>query len=136
MLEGKVAIVTGAAMGMGEATARVFAAESSVSSIGLRPYVVYGPGRDQGLTSAPTLAMRAAARGEPYTIAYSGVSQLQYGAYAAAAFVAATRASYEGATVVNLPGIAASIDEVIEEIIRFAPGAEIDVDGPPLSVRG
>jgi nucleoside-diphosphate-sugar epimerase len=115
-----------------EETARVFAAENSVSSIGLRPYVVYGPGRDQGLTSAPTLAMRAAAQGEPYTIGYSGVSQLQYGADAAAAFVAAARTSYDDAAVVNLPGVKASIDEIVEEIVRVVPDARIDVDGEPL----
>ena len=115
-----------------EETARVFADENSISSIGLRPYVVYGPGRDQGLTSAPTLAMRAAAQGEPYTIGYSGVSQLQYGADAAAAFIAAARASYDGATVVNLPGVTASIDEIVEEIVRVAPDARIEIDGPPL----
>jgi nucleoside-diphosphate-sugar epimerase len=115
-----------------EETARVFAAENSVWSIGLRPYVVYGPGRDQGLTSAPTLAMRAAAQGEPYTIGYSGVSQLQYGADAAAAFVAAARTSYDDAAVVNLPGVKASIDEIVEEIVRVVPDARIDVDGEPL----
>ena len=115
-----------------EETARVFAADNGVSSIGLRPYVVYGPGRDQGLTSAPTLAMRAAAQGEPFTIGYSGVSQLQYGADAAAAFVAAARTSYAGATVVNLPGITASVHEIVEEIVRVVPGAAIDVEGQPL----
>jgi nucleoside-diphosphate-sugar epimerase len=115
-----------------EETARVFAAENSVSSIGLRPYVVYGPGRDQGLTSAPTLAMRAAALGEPYTIGYSGVSQLQYAADAAAAFIAAARTTYDDAAVVNLPGVTASIDEIVEEIVRVVPDARIDVDGRPL----
>jgi len=39
-----------------ESTAAVFFAESGVSSIGLRPHTVYGVGRDQGLTSAPTVA--------------------------------------------------------------------------------
>ncbi len=115
-----------------EESARVFAAENSVSSIGLRPYVVYGPGRDQGLTSAPTLAMRAAAQGEPYTIGYSGVSQLQYGADAAAAFIATARTTYDDAAVVNLPGVTASIDEIVEEIVRVVPDARIAVDGQPL----
>ena len=35
-------------------------------SVGLRPHTVYGVGRDQGLTSAPTTAMLAAAAGVPY----------------------------------------------------------------------
>ena len=48
-----------------EGMARVYAADAGLPSIGLRPYVVYGPGRDQGMTSGPTMAMLAAARGEP-----------------------------------------------------------------------
>ena len=79
-----------------EESARVFAAETGLASIGLRPYVVYGPGRDQGLTSAPTLAMEAAARGEGYVLPYSGRSQLQYAPDVAAAFVAAARDGERG----------------------------------------
>jgi UDP-glucuronate 4-epimerase len=96
-----------------EETARVFAAESGVSSIGLRPYVVYGPGRDQGLTSAPTQAMLAAARGDRFVIPYSGRSQLQYAPDIAAAFVAATRTPFSGATVLNVPGVTVSVDEIV-----------------------
>ncbi|HZR95010.1 MAG TPA: NAD-dependent epimerase/dehydratase family protein [Gaiellaceae bacterium] len=115
-----------------EESARVFHAENGLSSIGLRPYVGYGPGRDQGLTSAPTMAMRAAARGEPFTIGFTGTSQLQYGPDAAAAFVAAARASYDGATVVNLPGVTASVDEIVEEIHAVVPDAAVAVEGGPL----
>ena len=50
-----------------EGIARVYRADAGVSSIGLRPYVVYGLGRDQGMTSGPTAAMLAAARGEAST---------------------------------------------------------------------
>lgn len=117
-----------------EEAARIFAAEGGLTSIGLRPYVVYGPGRDQGLTSAPTLAMEAAARGGRYTIPYSGRSQLQFASDAAAAFVAAARAPVEGATVLNLPGVTASMDEIVAAIERAVPEAAstIDVTGPPL----
>src|SRR6185295_20348913 len=34
-----------------EGTARIYWADDGVPSIGLRLYVVYGPGRDQGMTS-------------------------------------------------------------------------------------
>ena len=76
-----------------EESARVFAADADLPSIGLRPYVVYGPGRDQGLTSAATQAMLAAVRGEAFVVPYSGRSQLQYAPDAAAAFVAAARSA-------------------------------------------
>jgi nucleoside-diphosphate-sugar epimerase len=39
-----------------EGTAERYFEDYGVSSIGLRPHTVYGPGRDQGLTSAPTVA--------------------------------------------------------------------------------
>jgi UDP-glucuronate 4-epimerase len=46
-----------------EGAAGVYWADAGIASIGLRPYVVYGPGRDTGVTSEPTLAMQAAAAG-------------------------------------------------------------------------
>ena len=117
-----------------EESARVFAAEAGLASIGLRPYVVYGPGRDQGLTSAPTLAMEAAARGEGYVLPYSGRSQLQYAPDVAAAFVAAARATASGAEVVNVPGVTASAEDVVAAIERAVPEVRgrIEVTGPPL----
>src|SRR6266511_2250281 len=51
-----------------EGTARIYWLDDELPSVGLRPYVVYGPGRDQGVTAAPTLAMEAAARGDGYHI--------------------------------------------------------------------
>src|SRR5512133_2726955 len=42
-----------------EGTARIYWQDDGIASIGLRPYVVYGAGRDQGLTSGPTKAMLA-----------------------------------------------------------------------------
>ena len=53
-----------------EGLARVYAEERELPSLGIRPYVVYGPGRDQGMTSTPTQAMAAAARGESFRITY------------------------------------------------------------------
>jgi nucleoside-diphosphate-sugar epimerase len=49
-----------------EGSARIYWQESQVASVGLRPLIVYGGGRDQGTTSSPTLAMAAAARGEAF----------------------------------------------------------------------
>lgn len=117
-----------------EGAARVFAMESGLSSIGLRPHVVYGAGRDQGLTSAPTFAMEAAAHGLGYTIAYSGRCEMQYAPDVAAAFIAAARASFSGATVVNVPGTSVLIEEVVAEIERAVPevAGRIEINGPPL----
>ncbi len=104
-----------------EGTARVYFADDGVSSIGIRPYVVYGPGRDQGMTAGPTLAMAAAARGEGYEIAYGGRAQYDYARDVGAAFAAAGRASHTGAGVFNFPGARAHMREVVSAIEAAAP---------------
>ena len=48
----------------GEGCARAYFEDHGIGSVGLRPLVVYGPGRSVGLTAGPTLACRAAAQGE------------------------------------------------------------------------
>ena len=87
-----------------EGTARRYFEDYGVSSVGLRPHTVYGPGRDQGLTSAPTAAMVAAAKGEAFTIPFGGALQFQYSADAGEAFVRASEAGAKGASVHNLDG--------------------------------
>jgi nucleoside-diphosphate-sugar epimerase len=99
-----------------EATATVYLAENAVSSTGLRPHTVYGVGRDQGVTSAPTTAMLAAAAGTAFTIPYGGAAQLQLARDAARAFVGASLAEREGAAVHNLPGRRVSVEEIIATI--------------------
>lgn len=117
-----------------EGTARVFALDSAVNSIGLRPFVVYGPGRDQGMTSAATLAMAAAARDEGYEMPFSGRSEMQYAPDVAAAFIAAARAPFTGATVLNVPGVSALMEEIVAEIEHAAPAVRgrITITGEPL----
>jgi nucleoside-diphosphate-sugar epimerase len=115
-----------------EGMARVYAADHGLPSIGLRPYVVYGPGRDQGMTSGPTMAMLAAARGEAYAIGYSGTAQYDYAPDVARAFVLAAGAEREDAAVYNAPGVAASMEDVVAAIHRVAPDAEITWSGDPL----
>jgi UDP-glucuronate 4-epimerase len=109
-----------------EGSARIYWQDSDVSSIGLRPYVVYGVGRDQGLTSEPTKAMAAAAKGRGHAIPYSGRSQMQYAPDVAAAFIAAARADWRGARVLNVPGPSVSVAEVvgvIEDVVPEVAGA-------------
>jgi nucleoside-diphosphate-sugar epimerase len=115
-----------------EGTARIYAAEDGVASVGLRPFTVYGPGRDQGLTAGPTLAMAAAVRGEPYRIAFGGRTQLHYAADVARAFVQAARSAPDGAKTFNLGGPATAIADLVAAIEAEVPGADISVDDVPL----
>jgi UDP-glucuronate 4-epimerase len=117
-----------------EGTAARYSADYGVSSVGLRPHTLYGPGRDQGLTSAPTAAMIAAAKGEEFRIPFGGSLQLQYTADAGEAFVRASEAGAEGASVHNLDGPVASVEEIIAAIEQAAPEAagRITADEEPL----
>ena len=90
-----------------EGTARIYWLDDGISSIGLRPYIVYGPARDQGMTSQPTKAMLAAALGRPHHIPFGGRSVYQYTEDTARAFIQAARSSFEGAGAFNLGGTVA-----------------------------
>jgi nucleoside-diphosphate-sugar epimerase len=115
-----------------EGMARVYAAERGLPSIGLRPYVVYGPGRDQGMTSGPTAAMLAAVRGEPYTIGFTGPAQYDYAPDVGRAFLTAASSVRGGAAVYNAPGVAATVDEIVAAIRAVAPDAVISASGDAL----
>jgi len=106
-----------------EGTARVYWNDDDVASIGIRPYVVYGPGRDQGLTSGPSLAMEAAARGDGHTIAYGGTAQYDFAPDVGRAFALAARAAADGAHVANFPGVPSTMQEVVDAIEAAAPAA-------------
>jgi UDP-glucuronate 4-epimerase len=111
-----------------EGTARVYWGEHGLPSMGLRPYIVYGPGRDTGMTAGPTLAMAAAVRGEPATIGWSSRSTFNYAPDAARAFVDAARAAKEGAAVYNIPGVNVPTSDVVAAIQAEVPGAKIAID--------
>ena len=104
-----------------EGTAKIYWQDYRLRSVGLRPYVVYGPGRDQGMTSTPTKAMLAAALERPYRISYGGSVVFQHADDAAAAFIAAARADGVGAPVYNLGGTFASMEKLVAAIEAGVP---------------
>jgi nucleoside-diphosphate-sugar epimerase len=87
-----------------EGNARVYYHDHGLSSIGLRPWTVYGVGRDFGMTSEPTKAIKALALDRPYAISYGGWQDMQYVEDVAAVFVRALEAPYRGAKSYNLRG--------------------------------
>jgi len=117
-----------------EASARVFHAERGLHSIGIRPLTVYGVGRDQGLTSDPTRAMKAAVVGRPFDIRFSGITDYQFVADTAAAFLACADHGPAGAHVYNLEGEAVDMDRVVTLIKTHRPEARITVGGAPIPI--
>ena len=117
-----------------EGLARSYHADHGIGSVGLRPFVVYGAGRKVGVSSGPSLACRAAVRGEPYTIPFTGRTGLVYVDDVVRAFAAALTPARAGAYVFDMPGVVVSMDELIAEIRRQVPAARIDAKGPPLPI--
>ncbi len=106
-----------------EQAARVYWETGGIASIGLRPHSAYGPGRDQGVTSKPTLAMIAAAGGRPYHVDFGGSYQFQFVEDVAAAFIAAARAERPGADVFSIGGPRIGVEEIVEIIAGLEPGS-------------
>ncbi len=107
-----------------EGTARIYWQDDGIASIGLRPYTIYGPARDQGLTSSPTQAMLAAARGESFHIAYGGTNGFQYVDDIAKIFILAAQTTHFGAGVFNIQGQVASMQAIIEAIEKTEPSVK------------
>jgi UDP-glucuronate 4-epimerase len=106
-----------------EGAARVYWRDGGVASIGLRPHVVYGPGRDHGMTAGPTLAMAAAVRGERYEIPFGGRAQFQYAPEVAEMFIDAARSARDGAEVRNVGGPSEHVRDVVAAIAATLPEA-------------
>ena len=106
-----------------ELNARVYWLDQGISSVGLRPWTVYGVGRDFGVTSEPTLAIQSAAKGKAYAISYGGLQDLQYADDVAATFLASLAMPFEGAEAFNIRGAVVSIEEFVNVLETVAPEA-------------
>lgn len=108
-----------------EQTACVYWQDWQVGSVGLRPYVVYGVGRDQGMTSGPAKAILAAVAGRPYQLKFDGPVALQYVDDVARMFIGAARSGYAGAAACNLRNDVLTIADFMAVLRAEAPGAQL-----------
>jgi len=116
-----------------EQIARVYSDDWGVASVGIRPGVVYGVGRDQGLTSKTTFAVLAAAEGKPYEVPFSGGVSWLYAGEAASAFIHAVARERAGAPVFDMNGVYAPVEEGLRILRQLAPSAAISSSGQPLA---
>jgi nucleoside-diphosphate-sugar epimerase len=106
-----------------ELNARVYWLDNGVSSVGLRPWTVYGVGRDFGMTSEPTKAIKSVAAGRPYRISYGGLQDLQYVGDVAGTFLRALTAPFTGADAFNVRGAVEPIESFVAILRGVAPEA-------------
>ncbi len=106
-----------------EGNARIYFQDHGLSSIGLRPWTVYGVGRDFGMTSEPTKAIKSLALGRSYHITYGGWQDLQYVDDVAKTFVRCLEAPYQGAKSYNLRGHVVDLPEFRRALCEVEPAA-------------
>jgi len=107
-----------------EDTAKIYHQDHGVTSTALRPYTVYGLGRDQGLTSEPTVAMYNAARGEPSHMTFGGAMQFHFASDVARQFIEAADNRLGGAYAFNLGTPPVAVSDVAAMISEIA-GVEV-----------
>ncbi len=104
-----------------ELNARVYHLDHGVNSVGLRPWTVYGVGRDFGVTSEPTRAIEALARGESFAISYGGLQDFQYVDDVAAIFLKVLTDPFEGAEAYNVRGEVVPIERFVSTLEEVVP---------------
>ena len=105
---------------------------SGLPNIGIRPGIVYGIGRDQGMTSKTTISLLAAAACKPYTIPFSGPISALYAGEVASAFIKAVSKDQEGSYVFDMNGTYSNVEKWVEIINKIQPNAKISINGDPL----
>ena len=107
-----------------EGNARVYFQDHAISSVGLRPCTVYGVGRDFGMTSEPTKAIKSIAIGRPYHITYGGWQDMQYVEDVAGVFVRCLVAPYQGAKAYNIRGAVIDMPALHRAMCEADPSAQ------------
>ncbi len=106
-----------------EGNARIYFQDSGISSIGLRPWTVYGVGRDLGMTSEPTKAIKAVLLGRPYQINFGGWTDFQYVDDVAKTFVNCLERPYTGSKSYNLRGAVVTMTDFHKALTAVLPDA-------------
>ena len=119
-----------------EGNARVYYQNDGLSSVGLRPGTVYGVGRDRGMTSGPTKAIKATITGRPYTIRFTGGMDMQYVRDTARVFIRCAEAGLTGAKVYTLRGDVIQVNDFLSVLAGILPRSQelIKAEGTPLPV--
>ena len=116
-----------------EHTARIYWQDYGIPSIGLRPYIVYGVARDQGMTSDIAKAILAAVAQQPFHINFDGPCALQLAEDVARMFVLCARADFQGAAACNLRNDVVTVSDFVGDIQCQFPQADITYpEGNPL----
>ena len=121
----------------GEFAARAYFLANGIPSVGLRPLTVYGPGRDQGLTSGPSRSIAASVLGQKFDISFSGPTVYIHIREVADIFVTCARdSSVHDAKVYTVGGDTVDTRTFLAELAKAVPAAAdlITISGGDLPI--
>lgn len=104
----------------GEQITRFLFQETGIPSLSIRPGVLFGPGRDAGLTAAPTTAMKHVALRLPYEIPFKSRQDYLYSPDVGAAFGNALLAPFSEYGVFTLPSHTVDTRKFLETLHQAA----------------
>jgi len=107
-----------------EDCARIYWQDYGIRSVGLRPPVVYGFGRDKGLTAGITMAIRAAVLDQDYEIGFGGTANMELADDVAKGFVFCALKEPEGAPAFNMLGEVLDVTQMISVIRELVPSSK------------
>jgi nucleoside-diphosphate-sugar epimerase len=100
----------------GEHIARLFCNDTGIPTVCIRPGVLFGPGRDAGLTAATTTAMKHVVCGTKYEIPFRSRQDYLYAPDVGAAVANDALEPFEGYGVFTLPGHSVETATIIDHL--------------------
>lgn len=109
-----------------EGNARIFFTDHNISSVGLRPLTVYGVGREVGLTSDATKAIKSAVLNKPFIMNYRGSTLFHYVEDIADLFIRCSKQCVikPGAYSCNIKGVTMDCEDFLNELFKLIPSAK------------
>jgi nucleoside-diphosphate-sugar epimerase len=108
-----------------ETFAATYFAKYGLPSIGLRPAIVYGPGREAGATAFVNQAITAVAAGEDHQLPLRWQSRLEYVEQVAGLFQRCAEAEIPGALASDVSATLTTDDDFIAALGRVVPGCRV-----------
>ncbi|HUP78445.1 MAG TPA: NAD(P)-dependent oxidoreductase [Pirellula sp.] len=103
-----------------EQISKFFQKDTGVATLCLRPGVLFGPGRDAGLTSSPTTAIKCVALGIPYEVTFRTQQDYLYAPDAGAAFGHSLVDPFDGFGVFTMPHHTVDTSRIVDTLRHAA----------------
>ena len=119
-----------------EGIARAYYLEKNLSTVGIRPFVIYGPHREIGGTAGISLACKAVAKGIDYKIPFSGNAGFVYVDDVTEIILKLIKKKLFGANIINVNGISCNVSEIVKILTNINNECKISIQKNNLPVVG